>query len=84
MAEVEKTIKVKTFPSAKKERFIITKEGSDMFEIYIREPAQNNMANYRVRELIARHFKVTLQDVRIIAGHHSPKKRLVVTCESTN
>ena len=73
-------IDVKVFAGAKKEKFKQPAgEAGGLFEVYVREPAQKNLANYRVREIIAEHYGVELGDVRILTGFHSPKKRLIVT-----
>lgn len=75
-----KNIRVKVFAKAKKEKFVPPSgEANEMFEIFVREPAQKNLANFRVRELVAEYFGTTLSDVRILTGHHSPKKKLEVT-----
>jgi uncharacterized protein YggU (UPF0235/DUF167 family) len=68
------TIRVKVTPDSRKERFLQTAD--DAFTISVREPAEGNQANLRVRELLAAHFKVPVQKVRIEAGHHSPQKRI--------
>lgn len=67
-------IRVKVFPSSKKERFV--KNEDDTFDIYVREPAQNNMANARVRHLIAEHFNV--ENAIIQTGHRTRRKILVL------
>jgi uncharacterized protein YggU (UPF0235/DUF167 family) len=36
------------------------------------------MANIRVLELVAEHFKVPLNKVRIVNGHHHPSKLMVI------
>lgn len=69
-------VRASVTPSAKKELFKETGEGE--FEISVREKAERNLANNRVRELIARHFSVSKGSVVIIAGHRSPKKVLSV------
>jgi uncharacterized protein YggU (UPF0235/DUF167 family) len=69
-------IKVRVIAGAKREAFKSTKK--NYFDISVKEPAQRNLANTRVRELIAGHFKVSLGKVRIVNGHHSPSKLLVV------
>ncbi|MFQ5661628.1 MAG: DUF167 domain-containing protein [Candidatus Paceibacteria bacterium] len=65
-------IKVKVTPDAKKEK--LEQKQEDLFELSVREKAKQNMANERVRELIARHFGIIKTDVRIISGHRSPSK----------
>ena len=61
---------------AKKENLVKTNE--DHFEIAVKEKAENNLANKRVVELLAEHFKVSSKKVRIINGHRHPHKLLIV------
>lgn len=61
---------------ARKESFV--QKSEDHFEISVREKAQRNEANARVLELVAGHFKVPKNKVRIINGHRHPSKLLVV------
>jgi hypothetical protein len=68
--------KVKVIPGAKKESFV--KKSEDHFSISVREPAERNLANNRVLELVANHFKVPKGKVRLISGHRSPSKILRV------
>ncbi|MCX6751751.1 MAG: DUF167 family protein [Candidatus Nomurabacteria bacterium] len=69
-------IHVKVTAGAKKE-FLKQKSG-DHFEVSVKEKAEHNLANKRVLELFALHFKIPLSKVRIINGHRSPSKLLVV------
>ena len=69
-------IHAKVFPQAKKEE--LRKISADHFEISVREKPERNLANGRVIELLAGHFKVPISKVRIINGHRSPSKLLVV------
>lgn len=69
-------IHIKVKAGVKKESFV--KKTEDSFEISVREKAERNMANARVLELVAEHFKVPINKVRIINGHHHPSKLLVV------
>lgn len=69
-------IKVYVAADAKNESFV--QEGPVRFRITVREEAARNMANTRVRELIAAHFGVVVGAVRIVNGHHSPSKLLAV------
>lgn len=48
----------------------------DHFEIAVREPAKQNLANRRIVAIIEERFPGTV--VRIINGHHSPSKLLSV------
>jgi len=64
--------KVKVVPAAKKESFV--KKSEDHFNVSVKEPAERNLANRRVLELVAEHFKVPYGKVRLVSGHHSPSK----------
>ena len=69
-------IHVAVTPSAKKEVFEQIKPSH--FIIKVKERAIKNMANERVRTLIARHFKLSIGKVRVVSGHHSPSKLLIL------
>ena len=69
-------IHAKVVANARKE--IITKKNEDHFEIWVKEKAERNMANNKVLELVAKHFKIPVSKVRIVNGHHHPSKLLIV------
>jgi len=46
----------------------------DRLQIAVKEPAEQNLANRRVMVLVARHYKVAVDKVRLISGHRSPSK----------
>lgn len=69
-------VRVKAFPAARKERVIETGEGT--YDIYVREPAQHNMANTRVRQLVALQCGVSVDRVRMQSGARSRGKIFVV------
>ena len=69
-------IHIKVIAGARKE--IFKQKNDDHFEISVKEKAEKNMANTRVLELVAEHFKISKNKVRIINGHRSPSKLLVV------
>ena len=69
-------LKVRVVPGSKKESFV--QENDDIFAISVREPAERNMANDRVCELVARHFNISRSKVKIVTGHHSRSKILAV------
>ncbi|MBI3888927.1 DUF167 domain-containing protein [Candidatus Nomurabacteria bacterium] len=69
-------IHTKVTAGARKESF--KNKTKDHFEISVKEKAENNMANGRVLELVAEHFEVPVNKVRIINGHHHPSKLLIV------
>ena len=69
-------IHVKVSAGASKESF--KQKSDDHFEISVKEKAERNEANNRVLELVAEYFKVPLNKVRIVNGHHHPSKLLVI------
>lgn len=69
-------IHVKVTAGMKKESF--KQKSEDHFEISVKEKAERNMANSRVIEIVAKHFGVPVNKVRIVNGHRSPSKLLVV------
>jgi uncharacterized protein YggU (UPF0235/DUF167 family) len=69
-------VHVKVTSSARKE--ILKQKNKDHFEISVAEKAERNMANTRVLELIAEHFKISVNKVRIVNGHRHPSKLIVI------
>ena len=69
-------IHIKVTAGARKESF--KQKSKDHFEIWVKEKTERNMANTRVLELVASHFKVPKSKVRIINGHKHTSKLLVV------
>jgi uncharacterized protein YggU (UPF0235/DUF167 family) len=65
-------IKVRVTPGVKKESFV--KISEDHFAASVKEKAERNMANARVRELVAEHFSVPVGKAKLVSGHHSPSK----------
>ena len=70
-------IKVKVTAGAKKET--IKDLSNNRYEIFVKLPAERNLANTRVREIIASIYKVNIKAVRIISGHQSPSKILSIS-----
>jgi uncharacterized protein YggU (UPF0235/DUF167 family) len=64
-------IRVKAFPGARKEHVEIDGE---TLRIFVREPAERNMANARIRQLVAEHCGVPLSAVRMRTGARSLQK----------
>lgn len=65
---------------AKKE--LVAKKSPDLYDIAVREPAERNLANRRVLELVARELGVSVGKVRLVSGHHNPSKILSVMVDS--
>jgi len=69
-------IHVAVTAGAKKE--IFKQKSKDHFTISVKEKAERNMANARVLEIVAEHFKIPQNKVRIVNGHRHPSKLLVI------
>ena len=69
-------IKVRVMPGAKKD--LVKSVSSDTFEITVREEPERNLANVRVRELLAAHFSMPVAKIRIITGHQCGNKILSI------
>ena len=67
-------IHVRVTPKAKKES--VAKITETEFEISVKEPAERNMANKRVRELLAKEYEINVANVKILTGHRSSSKIL--------
>lgn len=65
-------VKVHVMPDAKRER--VEKRKDDSYAIAVKEPAEQNLANKRVRELLARELGVVPGKLRLVAGFRSPHK----------
>jgi len=65
-------IKVRVFAGAKKES--VTEVGENRLEISVKQKAQRNLANSRVKELVAEYAQVPAESVHLINGHMSPSK----------
>jgi uncharacterized protein YggU (UPF0235/DUF167 family) len=72
----EMYIKVKVQAGAKKEKIEKKKENS--FIISVKEPAERNLANTRIKEIIASIYAINVKSVRIISGHQAPSKILSI------
>ncbi|MEK7201461.1 MAG: DUF167 domain-containing protein [Patescibacteria group bacterium] len=69
-------VRVHVAPGSKREQ--ITEGKGGILLITVREPAEGNQANKRVRELVALRLLLPLSKVRILSGHHSPTKLLTI------
>lgn len=69
-------IKVMATPGAKKES--VSGSAEVGFKISVKQPAEQNLANRRIIELVAAELHAPVHSVRILTGHHSRSKMLVV------
>ncbi len=51
---------------------------TERFEVSVKEKAEANRANRRVLELIAQRLQIPFKKIRIIRGHHSPSKLVLI------
>ena len=65
-------VRVEVRPGARKESVVQTDEKT--YSIAVKEPAEQNRANLRVREVLAAELELPLGKVRLISGHRSPRK----------
>lgn len=65
-------ISVRVVAGAKQERVEVLPRGR--LKVWVKAPAERNLANKRVRELVAAHLKLPLAQVRLLSGHTSPSK----------
>jgi len=65
-------VRVRVFPGSKKERILKTADGR--YEMQVKEPAEQNLANKRIRQLLASEYDVNDSNVRIVSGHQSQTK----------
>lgn len=72
-------IKVHVVAGAKKE--LVQKVSATHYKLSVKEPAERNLANKRVLELIAEQLGIAKNKVRIVNGHQSPSKMLSVDVE---
>lgn len=73
-------VKARVFPDSRKES--IEKEGEGLYRIKVREPAEQNRANIRARELLAVELGERLAAVKLIAGHRGQNKRFEVSLKN--
>ena len=69
-------IKVTVAAKSKKEQF--TQKTENSFMALVKQPAERNLANKRIIELVSLHYSVSENKVRIVNGHHHPSKLLSV------
>jgi len=69
-------IKVNVQPGSKKER--VTQMGECEYEMCVKEPAQQNMANTRVRAILAELYHTQTKAVRMVSGHRSRSKMFTI------
>ena len=72
-------IRVHVVAGARRER--IVKIGESEWQMTVREPATRNLANQRIKEILAENYVISTKHVRLITGYHSPTKIFDVEVE---
>jgi len=72
-------VKVRVITGMRKEK--VKRVDEVTFEMTIKEPAERNLANKRIRALLSQELSVPEGKIKIITGHHSPSKMFDVTIE---
>jgi uncharacterized protein YggU (UPF0235/DUF167 family) len=68
-------VRIDVTPDAKKER--IERVSDTHYKIAVREPAERNLANGRVIDIV-RQLHPEARYVRLVSGHRSPRKIISV------
>lgn len=69
-------VRVEAKAGAKRESVLQTDDKT--YSISVKEPAVHNLANTRIKELLAEHLLVPVKRLRMISGHRSPRKIFTV------
>lgn len=68
-------VRVRVTANARRELVEKTPRG---WKMSVKEPAQENRANVRVRTLLSEALHVPLSSVQLHSGHHTPSKLFMV------
>lgn len=66
-------LRIKAKPNSKEEK--IVKLSDSEYEIYVKEPAENNKANIRLINLLSKEFKILYKNIKI--KNPTSKKKIV-------
>lgn len=69
-------LRVKVFPDAGVDEVIAKDTGQ--YDVWTRAAAQENQANREVLFLLAKHLGIEQKRLRIISGHHSSSKQILL------
>ena len=75
-------VRVAVYPGNKNET--VKSLGEHRFEMKVKEPAERNLANIRVKELLAREYAVEVKAIRLVSGHQNSRKIFAVPDPLTN
>lgn len=69
-------IKVYVTAGAKNES--VKEEKKDEYLVMVNMPAERGLANARALELLRAHFGTSKRVIKIVSGHHSPHKIVLI------
>ena len=69
-------IRVKAFPDAKKQH--LEEVSEKVLRIFVREPPKDNRANKQILKIVAEHYTIPENKLRMIAGHQFQNKTIQV------
>lgn len=69
-------IRVKAFPDSKKAH--IEETSPNVFRVFVREPAERNLANQAVIKAVATYLNIPAKQLIIKTGHRSLNKTLLI------
>lgn len=69
-------IRIRAFPNSSKEK--IEKIDEENYLVCVKEPPTKGIANQRIRLILSRYFGVTPENVRIISGIRSRRKKIEI------
>lgn len=72
---------VKVIPSSGKNDWVLSKEGQ--LKCYLKSPPENGLANKELIKLLAKKLHIPQQEVTIIAGKTSRKKKIQIQQDLT-
>lgn len=65
-------IHVKVHADSKED--VVIQKTDTSYDVYVREPAEQNRANSRMLDLMSLQFIIPRTRIKIVTGHHSPSK----------
>ena len=69
-------IRVHANHGSHKERVI--KIDETIYQIAVKESAERNIANNRIREILSEEFNESVSEVKVLTGHRSSSKRFSI------
>jgi uncharacterized protein (TIGR00251 family) len=71
-----KHIRVTVETEAGKER--VERASEDLFNVFVDAKPEQGKANKRVLELLRRYLGTSVRVIKIVSGHHTPRKTILI------